>query len=279
MAKVVTVFGLSGVGKSWMISRYAAAANVAHIQASKLIRDAIAGLDVRPVTSEDLRRGPILDNQSILTDAFAKVHVAEARPIIFDGHCLVDVGEQPIEIPVDVIRQVQPSGVVLVHASADEIVRRRKSDTSRERPVRSADALATQQDRCVAICTDYAEQLGIGFGQVRAGDERGFAQSISEYDAFDAVANGCACGKYRKQHYSTSVTGDLTRCRSADSWMAGEADGGPFSVVAYLNNAATFSQAKPKGGLRPASFKPGVSGNPRSRLKSLHTIGARTITG
>jgi putative ribosome biogenesis GTPase RsgA len=29
MAKVVTVFGLSGVGKSWMISRYAAAANVA----------------------------------------------------------------------------------------------------------------------------------------------------------------------------------------------------------------------------------------------------------
>jgi hypothetical protein len=32
---------------------------------------------------------------------------------------------------------------------------------------------------------------------------------------------------------------------------------GPFSAVACLNNAATFSQAKPRGGLRPASFKPG----------------------
>ena len=56
MANVVAVFGLSGVGKSWMISRRAMAANVAHIQASRLMRDALAGLDVRSVTSEDLRR-------------------------------------------------------------------------------------------------------------------------------------------------------------------------------------------------------------------------------
>jgi adenylate kinase len=84
---VVTVFGLSGVGKSWMISRYAAIANVAHIQASQLMRDARAALVARNVTSEDLRRGPVLDNQSLLADAFAKVPATEERPIIFDGHC------------------------------------------------------------------------------------------------------------------------------------------------------------------------------------------------
>jgi adenylate kinase len=165
MAKVVAVLGLSGVGKSWMISRYAAIANVAHIRASQLMRDARAALLGRPVTSENLRRGPVLDNQSLLTDAFAKVLATEARPIIFDGHCLIDVGEQPIEIPVDVIRRLQPSGTVLVHAPTDEIVRHRESDTSRDRPVRTADTLASQQDRCVAICTDCAEQLGIRFEQ------------------------------------------------------------------------------------------------------------------
>jgi hypothetical protein len=69
----------------------------------------------------------------------------------------------------------------------------------------------------------------------------------------------------------------LTRCRSADSWMAGQAEGGPFSAVACFNNAATFLQAKPRGGLRRASFKPGVSGNPRSRLKSLQTIEAKRL--
>jgi adenylate kinase len=178
MANVVTVFGLSGVGKSWMIFRYAALSNVAHIQASQLMRDARAALVGQAVTSEDLRRGPVLDNQSLLTDAFIKVLATEVRPIIFDGHCLVDVGEQPIEIPVDVIRQLQPSGIVLVHAPADEIVRRRESDTSRERPSRDADALAAQQARCVAICASYGEQLGLDFVQVRAGDEREFAQVV-----------------------------------------------------------------------------------------------------
>jgi adenylate kinase len=72
MARVVTVFGLSGVGKSWMISRYAAAAYVAHIQASQLMREARAARVGQSVTSEDLRRGPVLDNQRLLTDAFAR---------------------------------------------------------------------------------------------------------------------------------------------------------------------------------------------------------------
>jgi adenylate kinase len=181
MAKVVVVFGLSGVGKSWMISRYAAAANVAHIQASQLMRDAKAALVGKPVTSENLRRGPVLDNQSLVTDAFAKVLAEESRQIIFDGHCLIDAGEHLIEIPVDVIRRLHPSGIVLVCAPAEEIVTRRESDTSRERPVRTVAALATQQDRCVAICSDYAQQLGIKFERVRAGDESRFADAVSQF--------------------------------------------------------------------------------------------------
>jgi adenylate kinase len=189
MAKVVTVFGLSGVGKSWMISRYAAAANVAHIQASQLMRDARAALVGVRVTSEQLRRGPVLDNQSLLTDAFAKVLATEARPIIFDGHCLIDAGEQAIEIPVDVIRQLHPSGIVLVCAPADEIAGRRKSDTSRHRPVRTSSALSAQQNRCVAICTDYAERLGIRFDQVRSGDEPDFAQCLIHFFQHDEFGN------------------------------------------------------------------------------------------
>jgi adenylate kinase len=181
MGTVVTVFGLSGVGKSWMISRYAAASNVAHVQASELMRDVRAALVGHVVTSEDLRRGPVLDNQSLLTDAFAKVLATEARPTIFDGHCLVDVGDQPIEIPVEIIRQLQPASIMFIYAPANEIVQRRENDTSRERPTRTADALAAQQARCVAICTNYAEQLGISFEQVRAGDERGFAQFMKQF--------------------------------------------------------------------------------------------------
>ena len=180
MAKVVTVFGLSGVGKSWMISRYAAAANVAHVQASQLMRDAKAVQVGRAVTSDDLRRGPVLDNQNLLTDAFAKVLAAETRPVIFDGHCLVDVGDQPIEIPVAVIRQLQTAGIILVYAPIYEIVRRRESDSTRVRPVRTADTLAAQQDRCSTICAGYAGELALEFVQVRAGDEQAFASTVTQ---------------------------------------------------------------------------------------------------
>lgn len=181
MGNVVTVFGLSGVGKSWLISRYATVSNVAHVQASQLMREARAALVGHVVTSEDLRRGPVLDNQSLLTDAFAKVLATEVRPIIFDGHCLVDVGDQPIEIPVEVIRKLQPAAIMLVYAPANEIVQRRENDISRSRPTRTADALAAQQDRCTAICANYAERLGLRFEQVRAGDERGFSKFMQRF--------------------------------------------------------------------------------------------------
>lgn len=180
MAKVVTVFGLSGVGKSWMISRYAKTANVAHVQASQLMRDAKSAHVSKAVTSEDLRLGPVLDNQSLLTNAFAKVLAAEARPIIFDGHCLVDVGDQPLEIPVNVIQQLQTGGIILVRAPPYEIVQRRGLDSTRVRPVRTADVLAAQQDRCSAICAGYASELAVEFVQVCAGDDQAFASVLTQ---------------------------------------------------------------------------------------------------
>jgi adenylate kinase len=178
MSKVVTVFGISGVGKSWVISHYAAAANVAHIQASQLMRDAKAAQVGQAVTSEDLRRGPVLDNQSLLTGAFAKVLATETRPIIFDGHCLIDAGLQHIEIPVDVISQLRPSGIVLMYAPTEEIVQRRNADGSRERPVRTPEVLTAQQNRCVELCLEYGKRLNVPFVQVRAGHELEFASVV-----------------------------------------------------------------------------------------------------
>jgi hypothetical protein len=44
MIGVVAVFGLSGVDKSWLISRFASAHSVRHVQASQLLRDAKAAI-------------------------------------------------------------------------------------------------------------------------------------------------------------------------------------------------------------------------------------------
>jgi len=58
MVDVVAVFGLSGVGKSWLISRFIAQNTYAHVQASQLMRGAKAALSGKPSTSEDLL-GPV----------------------------------------------------------------------------------------------------------------------------------------------------------------------------------------------------------------------------
>jgi hypothetical protein len=71
VVQVVAVFGVSGVGKSWLISRFAAANVVAHAEASRLIREAKEAIDGNDTNSEELRKGPILDNQKLLIQAFA----------------------------------------------------------------------------------------------------------------------------------------------------------------------------------------------------------------
>ena len=70
MNDVIAVFGLSGVGKSWLISRFAEGHEVLHLQASQLLKDAKAAVSGIVTTSEELRTGPVIDNQALLISAF-----------------------------------------------------------------------------------------------------------------------------------------------------------------------------------------------------------------
>ena len=180
MAKIIVVFGVSGVGKSWMIARLAKRICVAHIQGSQLVRDARAALSGTNVTSEDLRKGAVLDNQALLIDAFSKVVAKETLPIIFDGHCLIDAGDKLIDIPLDVVEALTPSGIVLVQAPPFEIVARRQADTLRQRPTRSEEDLAQHQEQCIVLCTDYANKLNVKLAIVPAGNEEIFSHVVKD---------------------------------------------------------------------------------------------------
>lgn len=179
MVKVVAVFGLSGVGKTWLISRYAVSSEALHVQASQLLRQETTKLTGEAVTNEGLRKGAVLDNQSLLVQAFSKVAASATKPIIFDGHCVVDTGDRLIEIPSGVIKALLPSGIVFVHDRAAAIVARRAGDIARARLVRSEGEIELQQERAVAVCRDYAKELGLGLHFVEAGDEAAFGVAIS----------------------------------------------------------------------------------------------------
>jgi adenylate kinase len=179
MVKVAAVFGLSGVGKSWLISRFAASSHVMHVQASQLLKDERAKVTGELVTSEALRTGAVLDNQSLLIRAFSRTLVIATIPIILDGHCVVDSDAGLIDIPVDVIEALSVSGIVFVQDRPEAIVARRANDRTRTRPAKSEAEIECHQEHAVSLCENYSDQLKIGLHLVRAGDEPTFRAAIS----------------------------------------------------------------------------------------------------
>jgi adenylate kinase len=179
MVKVAAVFGLSGVGKTWLIAGYARAHAVAHIQASQVLRDAKSAILGAAVSSEELRTGPVLDNQQLLITGFAAVRANAVLPIIFDGHCVIDSGSHLVEIPVDVIRLLAVSGLVFIRSEAQAIVEKRRGDKTRIRPVRTPEEILAHQQRAICLCEEYASDLNLNLYIVEASDERGFATAIA----------------------------------------------------------------------------------------------------
>lgn len=177
-SSIVAVFGLSGVGKSWLIGRYALHSPVLHVQASQLLREAKAAIYGENVTTDELRKGAVLDNQALLIRAFAHVRSTETKPIIFDGHCVVDNGAELLEIPTEVIAGLAISHLIFVEGSAKVIIERRQNDQTRVRPIRSEGELARHQRRAREICEAYSKSLVIPLTIVPAGDEEAFTDAL-----------------------------------------------------------------------------------------------------
>lgn len=174
---VIGVFGISGVGKSWVVGEVAARIpGTLHLQGSVLIKQGLAGPSV---SSEELRRASgerIIAHQRILIARFNR-EVAEhlSSVVLFDGHLLIDTATELYEVPQVVIAALSPA--VLVHVEADPslIAARRNADTQRKRPVRDIDALAAHQARSRQLCQDCALTLGIPMHIIGSSDVGGLA--------------------------------------------------------------------------------------------------------
>ena len=169
---VIGVFGISGVGKSWMIGEVAARiAGTLHLQGSALIKQ---GLADPSVSSEELRlaRGDrVIANQRILIAMFKRLIAAlPSSLVLFDGHLLIDTAAQMIEIPQAVIAALRPEFLVHVEAEPPLIAARRHGDTSRKRPTWDIDTLAAHQARSRELCQAYGRRLGIPMEIVGSGD-------------------------------------------------------------------------------------------------------------
>lgn len=159
MTRRVALLGLSGVGKSTLISEVAKRIPLLHLQASNLIKAEQAYREQTQESSEALRAGPVLDNQALMVAAFDRLTKGATLPVVFDGHSIIDGRSGLIEIPSSVFAALGLDAICIMTAAPAMIFERRSHDIARERPPRDIQALAAQQALAIANAQRIARDL------------------------------------------------------------------------------------------------------------------------
>jgi adenylate kinase len=163
----VAVIGVSGVGKSTLVERAAKHAPLLHLKASDLIKARL----VTQQSSEQLRRGAVLDNQQLMLKEFAaRVAACDQGTVVFDGHSIIDTPGGLVEIPLTVFAAMKLDLIIFVEAVPEAIYSRRAADASRVRPARTASTLEGQQQRARNRAATFASKLHIPFHVIASDD-------------------------------------------------------------------------------------------------------------
>lgn len=170
MKKRIAILGLSGVGKSSLIKRIRETVPLLHLEASGLIKAEQANRARAPDSSEALRTGAVIDNQSLMIAAYKREAAATDLPVVFDGHSIIDGQNGLIEIPASVFSELELDAICYMEADPHLIAERRSADVGRERPHRDVPTLEQHQHLAKTRARRIAEAIGRPFILIADGD-------------------------------------------------------------------------------------------------------------
>jgi len=158
---VIAVCGLSGVGKSTLIRSVSSRADFLHWTASDLIKAQLnkkAGVEN---SSEQLRKGDVKSNQTILVDGFKDQAQHHGAVIILDCHTLIDTPTGIEYISSTVFEDIGVSKFLFLWDEPREIKKRREHDVDRVRPICSAEELSDHQSLSLSFTVKIATLLQV----------------------------------------------------------------------------------------------------------------------
>lgn len=163
-ARTVALTGISGVGKSTLVQLLAATVPLEHLQASALIKKGrVAAGDA--VTQDQLRLIDHGESQRILVDEFRLAATSKSGIIILDAHTVIERGDEIVPIGAAVFGAIGIDSMIFLEDDPEVIVERRRSETSRIRPLPNVDRLAQIQrvarEQAVAICLSLGIALNV----------------------------------------------------------------------------------------------------------------------
>jgi adenylate kinase len=146
-----------------------------HLQASDLIKAEQARRRASVSSSEELRLGPVLDNQQLLVDGFVAATQGVSGLVIFDGHAVIFGAAGATEIPSTVFGALGCAAIVMIEAEPATIRARRQRDIARARPDVDEITLGLQQALAKTVAAHVAADLAIPFHCVGAGSDTALA--------------------------------------------------------------------------------------------------------
>lgn len=146
-----------------MLNRLAGRIEFVHLEASQLIKAEQSRRSTVAQSSEELRTGPVLDNQALLIAGFNYEAPSIHGPVVFDGHSVIDDGGGLIEIPAEVFAALGLQAICVLQAEPADILTRRQGDGVRPRPMRSIEELSAHQRKGIDVARSIAERLNYPF--------------------------------------------------------------------------------------------------------------------
>ncbi len=177
--RVIALVGVSGVGKTTLLRNLELSSGTMHLQASALIQEERLRVDDLELSAEDLRNGPVVDNQALLVAAFCRKTKDHHGLAILDGHVVIDTETGLVVIPSSVFSSIGIERIIVVQDYPHMISERRLRDLTRERPKRSEEEIAVHQARSLEAASRIALELDCPLSVVTSRHDRELSRLLT----------------------------------------------------------------------------------------------------
>ena len=176
--RIIFVGGVHGVGKTTLCHHAAKLLGLDYFSSSKVISSEKA----EAALAADKFVSDVMGNQSLLIQGIRKLYKNHNKTILLDGHfCLLEANHDFQEIPVDVFRELNLQGIVVLHDAPLAIYQRwvdRDNNISQDPVIiEKFQELELRQAHLVA------NNLNIPIRALKALDKFKFTEAISEWIA------------------------------------------------------------------------------------------------
>ena len=168
--KRVIVVGIPGVGKTTVIERVTQLSTQRKIQARHVVFGTVMMQEAERLGVKDrdqIRKRSLQEQKELQSLAAERIGKLRAQLLIIDTHLFIKTQEGYLPgMPLDVLKTVAPTNIVLVDAPTPNIIARRAKDLTRRRDVAADEEVEMDRRVALAMISATGVALGVPFSVV-----------------------------------------------------------------------------------------------------------------